>query len=122
MVFSIRYRGFSTISIVGKHFLLSMMYKSTLWVVRKIPVLLMVFCINRDALFRRDNLFPINFFAVCPSIDPIQAGQSTARVYSLGLYIIFVGGGAEGRTVKEWGGSHLRITAKVYNDPSGVGH
>jgi hypothetical protein len=24
----------------------------------------MVFCINRDALFRRDNLFPIIFFAV----------------------------------------------------------
>ena len=62
--FPIRYRGFSPISIVGKHFLLSMMFKSTLWVARKIPMLLMVFCINRDALFRRDNLFPITFFAV----------------------------------------------------------
>jgi hypothetical protein len=27
-------------------------------------MLLMVFCINRDALFSRNNLFPITFFAV----------------------------------------------------------
>jgi len=47
-----------------KFFLLSMMYKSMLCVARKIPQLLMVFFVNRDALFSRDNLFPINFFAV----------------------------------------------------------
>ncbi len=64
VLFSIRYQGFSPISIVGKHFLLSTMYKSTLWVARKIPILLLVFFINRDALFRRDHLFPISFFAV----------------------------------------------------------
>jgi hypothetical protein len=41
-----------------------MMYKGMLCVARKIPLLLMVFFINRDALFSRDNLFLINFFAV----------------------------------------------------------
>jgi len=40
------------------------MYKSTLRVARKIPILLMVFFINRVVLFSRDYPFPITFFAV----------------------------------------------------------
>ncbi len=62
-------------------FLLSMMYKSMLCDARKIPLLLMVFFINRDALFSRDNLFPINFFAVIGSeflLHPFLASSHRA--------------------------------------------
>jgi hypothetical protein len=62
ILFCIRYQGFSPISLVGKHFLQSTMVKSTLWVARKIPILLMIFFVNRDALYNRDNLFPSKFF------------------------------------------------------------
>jgi hypothetical protein len=62
--FSIGYQGIFTHWISRNIFLLSIMYKSTLGVAKKIPPLLMIFFINRDALFSQDNLFPITFFAV----------------------------------------------------------
>ncbi len=81
VLFSVRYYGFSPIRTVGKHFLLSTMYKSMLWVARKISMLLMVFFINRNALFSRDNLFPITFFAVQGWPYSILADRQYRYVY-----------------------------------------
>ncbi len=52
-----------------------------LWVARKIPMLLMVFFINRDALFSRDNLFPITFFCSVAG-EPQNVLVNTNSVHS----------------------------------------
>ncbi len=56
--------GFSPISKVGIQCLVSTMYYSILCVAKKFSVLLMVFLVIRDVLFRQNILFPITFFAV----------------------------------------------------------